>query len=66
MEGHLLGNTRTIPGIKFYTVKEVYKEIASRKAPGIDGVTPTVLKEMPRKGLVFLTYIFNAIIKQHY
>jgi hypothetical protein len=69
IEGHLLGNTRTIPGIKFYTVKEVYKEIASlksRKAPGIDGVTPTMLKEMPRKGLVFLTYIFNAIIKQHY
>jgi hypothetical protein len=47
----------------------VYKEIASlksRKAPGIDFVTPTMLKEMPRKGLVFLTYIFNAIIKQQY
>jgi hypothetical protein len=25
-----------------------------------------MLKEMPRKGLVLLTYIFNAILKQKY
>jgi hypothetical protein len=37
-----------------------------RKAPGIDGVTPIMLKEMSRKGLVLLTYIFNAILKQKY
>jgi hypothetical protein len=37
-----------------------------RKAPGIDGVTPILLKEMSKKGLVLLTCIFNDILKQKY
>jgi hypothetical protein len=59
----------TIPEIKLVTVKDVQNEIEClnpRKAPGIDEVTPTMLKEMSRKGLVLLTYIFNAIIKYKY
>jgi hypothetical protein len=35
-----------------------------RKAPSIEGVTPIVLKEMSRKGLALVAYIFNAILKQ--
>jgi hypothetical protein len=58
-----------MPEINYLAVKEVQKEIACvnpRKDPGIDGVTPIMLKEMSRKGLVLLTYMFNAIPKQKY
>jgi hypothetical protein len=52
-----------------YLKTEVQTEIAClnpRKAPGIDGVTPIMLKEVSRKGLVLLTHIFTAILKQKY
>jgi hypothetical protein len=68
-ERQLPENSSIIPEIKYITVKEVQKEIAClnpRKAPGIERVTPIMLKEMSRKVLVFLTYIFNAILKQKY
>jgi hypothetical protein len=62
-------NSSIIPEIKYLTVKEAPKEIAClnpRKVPDIEGVTPITLKVMSRKGLVLLTYIFNAILKQKY
>jgi hypothetical protein len=46
-ERQLPENRSIIPEIKYLTVKEVQKEIAClnpRKAPGIDGVTPIMLK----------------------
>jgi hypothetical protein len=65
-ERQLPENSSIIPQIKYLTVKEVQNEIAClnpRKAPGIGGVTPIMLKEMSTKVMVLLTYIFNAILK---
>jgi hypothetical protein len=62
-------NSSIIPEIKYLTVKEVQNEIAClnpRKAPGIDEVTPIMLKEMSRKDLVLLTNKFKTILKQQY
>ncbi|KAJ8737403.1 hypothetical protein PYW07_000674 [Mythimna separata] len=38
----------------------------SNKAPGFDLITPKILKELPRKGLVFLTTLINASLRTSY
>lgn len=40
------------------------KNLNPKKAPGHDRITPKMIKELPRKGVVFLTSLFNAIIRQ--
>lgn len=55
--------------IKPLTPKEIAKEIKllnPKKAPGADLLTAKMLKELPRKGIVLLTYIFNAILRIGY
>jgi hypothetical protein len=36
------------------------------KSPAIDQVSPTMLKELSQKGIVMLTYLFNAILGLQY
>jgi hypothetical protein len=43
-------------------IKEVIKSLGLNKAPGPDQVTPKMLKELPQKRIVLLTYIFNGIL----
>lgn len=38
----------------------------SNKVPGFDLITPKILKELPRKGLVFLTTLINASLRTSY
>jgi len=55
--------------LKPFTLKEIKKEIKKcnhKKAPGIDLITVTMLKELHQKGLQNLQYIFNAIIRLEY
>lgn len=56
--------------VKLFTPREIATEIATnlnpRKAPGLDRITGHALKELPCKGLVLLTYIFNSVLRlQH-
>lgn len=49
-----------------FTPKQVAKQIRQlpqRKAPGHDLINAQVLQKMPRKALVFLTSIYNAILR---
>jgi len=52
------------------TLHEIQKGITTlnnMKTPGHDLVTPKMLKELPRKGLIALLYIFNGILRtQHW
>jgi len=32
----------------------------------MDLITPTMLKQLPHKGILLLTYLFNAILRLHY
>jgi len=57
------------PNIRMLTLKQIKTEITrlrTRKAPGIDHVSPLMLKERSRKGIVLLTYLFNAILRLQY
>jgi hypothetical protein len=36
-------------------MKEVIKSLGLKKAPGLDQVTPKMLKELPQEGIVLLT-----------
>jgi hypothetical protein len=44
----------------------VQEDLNQRKAPGYDLITGKILKEMPRKSIVHLTTICNAIIRTGY
>lgn len=47
-------------------IKEVIGTLNPKKAPGIDLITAKMLKELPKKGLVKLLHIFNAILRLNY
>ena len=54
---------------KPFTLKEIKNEIIKlnyKKAPGIDLITATMLKELPQKGFLNLFHILNAIIRLEY
>jgi hypothetical protein len=58
-----------ITPIKPVTPKEIKAEICRlhlKKAPGMDLITPTMLKELPHKGIILLTCLFNAILRHQY
>lgn len=53
--------------IKYIASLEVAQEIDNninpKKAPGIDEISPRILKELSRKGIVLVTCIFNACLR---
>lgn len=55
--------------IKAFSPLEIIQEIKylnSKKAPGYDLITGKALKELPRKGIILLTILFNAILRLTY
>jgi hypothetical protein len=60
---------QNILAIKLLSPKEIKEEIGFlniKKAPGIDKITAKMIKELPKKGLVVLTYIFNVMLRISY
>ncbi|KAK9679962.1 hypothetical protein QE152_g39531 [Popillia japonica] len=47
-------------------IKRLIKLSPSLKAPGPDGIQNILLKNLPRKAIVQITYLFNAAIKPGY
>lgn len=47
-------------------VKETIAKLDQKKAPGYDLITGRVLRELPDVGIVYLTQLFNAILKLKY
>lgn len=55
--------------IKAFTKGEVantIKQLKLKKSPGYDLITPKCLKELPKKGITFLTHLINAILRMRY
>lgn len=51
------------------TVREVWgtiKHMHDRKAPGFDLITKEILTRLPRKAIVFLTTLFNGVLRVQY
>ncbi|KAL1139752.1 hypothetical protein AAG570_006729, partial [Ranatra chinensis] len=44
-------------------VSFIISRLPNRKSPGYDLITAPILKHLPRRALVFLTYIFNAVLR---
>lgn len=42
------------------------KNLNPKKAPGIDEISPGLFKELPRKAVIMLTYLFNACFRLKY
>jgi hypothetical protein len=50
------------------TPKEIKKEITylnNKRAPGLDQISAKMIQELPKKGTVTVTYIFNAVLRLH-
>ncbi|KAL1139859.1 hypothetical protein AAG570_006836 [Ranatra chinensis] len=44
-------------------VSFIISRLPNRKSPGYDLITAPILKHFPRRALVFLTYIFNSVLR---
>lgn len=58
------------PPIVPFTPSEVKKcinnELNPKKSPGYDLITGKVLQELPKQGILLITFIFNAILRLEY
>ena len=66
---NIINSQHEFDDIKLTTPKEIKRAITktkSKKAPGIDGIQNIVLKYLPKRVIVQITYIFNACLKQSY
>lgn len=56
--------------IRHFTPLEVAHEIDTninkKKAPGFDEISPRILKELPKKAIIHLTQIYNAILRTEF
>lgn len=44
-------------------VRYIISRLPSRKSPGFDLITSEILRHFPKRAIVFLTYIFNSILR---
>ncbi len=44
-------------------IQKAIEKLKQHKAPGLDQITAKILREMPKKAYVMLTYIYNAILR---
>lgn len=47
-------------------IKDEINHLNEKKAPGTDLITATMLKQLPKKGIMKLLYILNAILRLNY
>lgn len=62
-EEQIVDNTKFI---KPKEITSIIRKLKNRKAPGPDGIQNTELKHLPRKAIVYLTYLYNACIQKGY
>jgi hypothetical protein len=55
-----------LPYLSPNEILDIIKKLPKRKSPGHDLITNTILKNIPRKAIIFLTILFNFLIKMRY
>ena len=58
-----LSTENIIPVTPREVANEIKTNLNSKKAPGFDLITGDILKNLPKKGIVLLTYLFNAAFR---
>jgi hypothetical protein len=56
---------QSVEPIKPFTPKGIKEEIgllSTIKASGMDLINPIILQELSQKGMILITYLFNAIL----
>lgn len=64
--GFLFPVPNTIKLIKPAEVIRIVSTLKSRKSPGNDNINNTLIKHLPKRAFVLLTYIFNACLRLGY
>lgn len=59
-------NHRSFNYTKPQELMQIIKSIKTSKCPGEDIINGILIKNLPKKGVVFLTYLFNACLKLSY
>ena len=61
-------STNVLPPSAFSpsNVEYTIKSLNLKKLPGYDLITPKIIKHLPKKALLFLTYIYNSILCSTY
>jgi hypothetical protein len=47
-------------------ISEIIKKLPNRKSPGHDLITNSILKKLPNKAVLFMTALFNVLLKLGY
>jgi len=47
-------------------IKQIIKNLPNKKSPGHDKITNLMLKKLPPKGLVYMTTLFNSLLRLGY
>ena len=55
-----------IDNVKNKEVIKIIKSLKTKKSPGYDGIDGKLLKELPQKGIRFITILMNSIIRLRY
>ena len=69
MLAFLASPAQSVEPIQLITPKEIKDVIGllnMKKAPGMNLIIPKMLKELPPKGMILLTYLFNATLRHQY
>ncbi|CAG7733752.1 unnamed protein product, partial [Allacma fusca] len=62
----LMPNLQIKPVTPMEVAKEIERNLNPKKSAGVDKISPRILKELSKKGIVMLTYIFNACFRLEY
>lgn len=66
IDEYLNSDLQLSPPIKSFSPPEIWKTVRAldlHKAPGFDLITAEVLRELPKKAIVYLTSLFNGMLR---
>jgi hypothetical protein len=63
---HQMPPQNIFPYINPTGISEIIKKLPNRKSPGHNQIIKSILKKLPNKAVLFMTVLFNALLKLNY